>query len=376
MKTHHPDNERIKRRYLDYLREANGYAEASLDGVAKALSRFEAYTRHRDFRAFRPEQAKAFKAKLACQLNAKTGENLSKATLASTLRTLRAFFKWLAGQSGYRSKLSYSDADYFNPSANDVRAAKARRETPVPTMEQIAHVLGTMPDGSDIERRNRALIAFTLLTGARDGALASLRLKHVSLEQGRVIQDGREVDTKGRKSFSTWFFPVGDEPFQIVTDWIGHLREGLHWGPDDPLFPKTRIALGTGGGFEAAGLERAGWSNAAPIRKVFRDAFESAGLPYFNPHAFRNTLAQLGERLCPNPEAFKAWSQNLGHDGVLTTLTSYGAVAPARQAELIRGLARPGAHMPDPAISSAVALEVQAALVRVGILRPPAEPPC
>jgi integrase/recombinase XerD len=49
MKTHHPDNERIKRRYLDFLKEASGYSEASLDGVAKALNRFEVYTRHRDF---------------------------------------------------------------------------------------------------------------------------------------------------------------------------------------------------------------------------------------------------------------------------------------------------------------------------------------
>jgi hypothetical protein len=52
------------------------------------------------------------------------------------------------------------------------------------------------------------------------------------------------------------------------------------------------------------------------------------------------TLEQVphGERVCPTVEAFKAWSQNLGHEKVMTTLTSYGAVAPHRQAELIRGL--------------------------------------
>jgi hypothetical protein len=37
-------------------------------------------------------------------------------------------------------------------------------------------------------------------------------------------------------------------------------------------------------------------------------------------------------------EQFKAWSQNLGHDRVMTTLTSYGNVAPHRQAELIRSM--------------------------------------
>jgi integrase/recombinase XerD len=341
MKTHHPENERIKRRYLDRMKEAMGYSEASLDGLAKALSRFETYTRHRDFKAFRPEQAKGFKAKLAEQVNARTGERLSKATLNSTFRNLRAFFQWLAEQQGYRSKLTYSDADYFSLSGNDARIATARRETAVPTLEQIAFVLATMPTETDIDRRNRALIAFAILTGTRDGAMASLKLKHIDLEQGKVFQDAREVDTKRRKTFTTWFFPVGEEPLRIVTAYIEHLRATLHWGNDDPLFPKTKVGVGVARAFEAMGLERECWSTAQPIREIFREAFQHAGLPSFNPHSFRNTLAQLGERACPNAEALKAWSQNLGHESVLTTLTSYGAVAPARQAELIRELGRP-----------------------------------
>lgn len=91
--------------------------------------------------------------------------------------------------------------------------------------------------------------------------------------------------------------------------------------------------------FEAVGLSRKHWSTASPIRAIFRPAFESAGLPYFNPHSFRTTLAQLGEGLCQNPEQFKAWSQNLGHDGVLTTFLSYGTVAPRRQGQIIQTLA-------------------------------------
>jgi integrase len=51
----------------------------------------------------------------------------------------------------------------------------------VPTLEQIRGVLAVMPHATEIERRNRALIAFTLATGVRDGALASLKLKQVDL---------------------------------------------------------------------------------------------------------------------------------------------------------------------------------------------------
>ncbi len=70
----------------------------------------------------------------------------------------------------------------------------------------------------------------------------------------------------------------------------------------------------------------------------YRSKLTCADAEYSNPHSVRNTLAQLGERVCPNPEAFKAWSQNLGHEQVLTTFTSYGAVSHHRQAEIIAAL--------------------------------------
>ena len=72
------------------------------------------------------------------------------------------------------------------------------------------------------------------------------------------------------------------------------------------------------------------------------------GLPYFNPHSLRNTLVQLGQTCCQTPEQFKAWSQNLGHEEVLTTFRSYGAVSTRRQGEIIRDLAKPpAAERPD-----------------------------
>jgi integrase len=123
-------------------------------------------------------------------------------------------------------------------------------------------------------------------------------------------------------------------------DWINELRTKRLWGPDDPLFPATRVALGAARQFEAVGVDRQSWTSAGPIRAVFKEAFTRAGLPYANPHSFRKTLASLGQQVCRTPEQFKAWSQNLGHEGVLTTFSSYGDVTPTRQAEIIRELAQ------------------------------------
>ncbi|MEO6093441.1 MAG: site-specific integrase [Novosphingobium sp.] len=359
MPKHNLANARIKRDYFQYLKEAKRRSEASIDAVAKALDRFEQSNGHKDFRNFHKQQAVAFKRKLDDQRAVRSGQPLSRATVNSTLSALRSFFVWLAGQPGYKSRLSYADADYFNLAETEVRIAKAARHKPFPTLEQVHHVLSAMPAATDIELRNRALIAFALLTGARDGALSSFRLKHVDLAQGRVDQDARDVRTKASKTFSTWFFPVGGDALRIVEDWCQHLRTALLWGDDDALFPATQVGLAEGGGFTPIGLRREGWRDAGPVRKIFQNAFAAAGLPYFNPHSFRDTLVQHGERSCPTIEAFKAWSQNLGHERVMTTLTSYGTVAPHRQAELIRGM---GAAKPAVAIDPAYIAQVMAAM--------------
>ena len=175
---HNANNERIKRQYFIFLKEAKRQDEASVDAAAKSISRFESYTKFKDFKAFHFEQAVGFKKYLANQENQQTGNKLSKATLNSTLRQLKTFFEWLAMQSGYKSRLNYTDMEYFNLSAKDARIATAKRQKPVPTLEQIKHVIETMPYSTEIEQRNRALIAFTLLTGARDAGHIKPAIDH------------------------------------------------------------------------------------------------------------------------------------------------------------------------------------------------------
>jgi integrase len=353
---HNAENERIKREYFAYLKEARRYSESTIDAAAKALSRFEEYTRYRAFKAFHIQQAVGFKRHLAEQTGRRSKEKLSKATLHATLRQLKAFFFWLAGQPGYKARLQYSDAEYFNLSEKEMRMATAQRQKKAPTLEQVRCVIETMPSGNEIERRNRALVAFTLLTGARDAAIASLKLKHLDLIEGFVQQDAHEVNTKFSKTITTYFFRVGDDILEIVVEWVRFLKEEKLWGNDDPLFPATRIASGHTRQFESVGLERKHWSTATPIRTIFRKAFEQAGLPYSNPHSIRNTLTRFGQQVCKSPEELKAWSQNLGHEQVLTTLMNYGTVATDRQGEIIKGLgaARPSKLPREDAIAEAV----------------------
>lgn len=123
-------NTRIVRDYLAYLKEAQRNSEQTIDSVAASIARFEDFNKHRDFRKFHQQQAVAFKRHLANETSRRGKATLSKSTVRSTLAALRAFFHWLAGRPGYRSRFSFSDADYFNPSDRESRIALAPPPAP------------------------------------------------------------------------------------------------------------------------------------------------------------------------------------------------------------------------------------------------------
>lgn len=329
-------NERIKREYFLFLAEAKGRDTATIDRVAKSLARFEESTGYKDFKRFHREQAMAFKRRLVAQVNARTGETLSKATVHSTLREVKTFFEWLAREPGYRSHIAFADADYLSPNEKDVAIARARRERPFPSLEQVEAVLAAMPAATALERRDRALVAFTAITGARVDALRTFRLGNVNLAQAFVEQDARTVATKFSKSFRTYFMPISERALANVADWVRELREDHLRGDSEALFPGTAMGLGETGGFQPQGLARTGWDSTGPIREVFRRAFASAGLDYLNPHSFRSMLVHHAMSLDLSPEEMKAWSQNLGHSDVMTTFVSYGRVPVQRQGDLVK----------------------------------------
>lgn len=341
MMTYNPRNERIKRDYFILLKQADQMADSTVDGIRKALSRYEDFTVWEDFTSFEKERAIGFKKHLTKLHAVRSDKPLSRATVYSTVQAVQAFFRWLSRQPGYRSKIAPGDIRYFNLSRKDVAIATSNRTKRFPTLEQVNATLAAMPATTEIEMRDRALFAFAILTGIRDSAISSLRLKHIDIHQRLVIQDPSEVKTKFSKRIETFFFTsVGPDAERIVTEWIAFLKEEKLYGNDDPLFPRAKVIASKMNGFMCDGLEPMPWSSAGQIRQIFKSAFAHAGIPYFNPHSFRDTLTILGEQVCRTPEEFKAWSQNLGHESPLTTFTSYGKVSLHRQGELIRNASR------------------------------------
>lgn len=217
------ENERIKRRYLQYLKTAKRKDPSTVQKAAEGILRFEASTNFTSFKRFHIEQAIKFHDRINAEISNATGKPLSKSTIRSVLAANKGFIFWLADQSGYKSRIRHSDADYFNMDAKGQRIASATRETPYPSMEMARHAFSYMPEASDLDRRNKALFAFLMLTGTRDGAVASLRLKHINIIDGCVYQDARDVKTKNAKTFTTYFLPVDPEYLACFTNWVNHM---------------------------------------------------------------------------------------------------------------------------------------------------------
>jgi len=224
MTMHNPDNERIKRRYFAYLKEARRQSEPTVDAVAKGFGSIRGRYQAPGFQGVslraghRLQEAPGRAEGETVRGEVEQGDPECDACARQAVLPLaRRAARLQVAPSVFRRGL-------FQSVRKDVRVATARRERVGPTLEQVKHVITMMPAESPIERRDRTLIAFTLLTGARDSAIASMKLKHVNLAAGCVEQDAREVQTKFSKTFTTYFFPVGDEICRIVAEWVAFLR--------------------------------------------------------------------------------------------------------------------------------------------------------
>ncbi len=316
-------NELIKRKFYRRLKEAEGMAEATVANIKKAVLLYEDFTKQADFIKFNTDKAVEFKKWL--QKREFRGQTISLTTYHSYLRYLIKFFIWLSGEPGYKSRITPDKIAYLKLSRKEERIATQYIPCNFPSLEYVRKLADSIQINCEVDMRDRALIAFALLSGARDKALATISLGCFDEDNLIINQNPRAgVETKFAKFIVTTLLCFDEKLLGFVIEWVKYLKT-KGFGFQDPLFPRSKADQGENNlSFESAkDVEPAFWKTTGRIRAIFKKRAEEAKMRYFPPHTFRHAAIHLGLKSCVNGEQIKAISQNFGHENVATTLSSY-----------------------------------------------------
>ena len=330
-------NERIKRKFFRWLKEADGCCVSTVNNIEKAIILYEDFTKNDDFVRFNPDRAIKFKKWLKNRQH--RGKAIALTTYHTYLRYLRKFFSWLAWQNGYKSKISPDVVDYLKITEKEERMATQYIPRNYPALEYVLNLVKSIKVITEIDKRDRALIAFTLLTGMRDNAIVSLPLGCFD-EENLVIKQNplQGVQTKFSKYISSVLFRFDKLLVKYVLDWVKHLKN-KGFGSQDPLFPKSKTEKLEGFSFvESREVEAKFWKNASRLREIFKSRAKDADLKYFPPHTFRHLAIDLALKRCKSGDQIKAISQNFGHEHIATTLSGYANYTPQKLGDVLSQL--------------------------------------
>lgn len=339
MKKTKAKNEQIKRKYFNWLQEAHGYSDSTIESIEKAIWDYEAFSKEADFADFNAEKAKEFKKWLTAKKH--NGNSMSLQTQYTRLRHLNKFFTWLSGQSGYKSKVSVYDVSYLKLSKRDSKIATSPKVQEYPSVDYVKQLCNSIKIENEIDMRDRALIAFTLLSGMRDMAIITLPMSCFNPDKLQVIQDPKKgVHTKFSKHISTTLFRFDEELIGYIVEWYEFLKSKKLFDSNDPLFPRTKVEQQSqqNFSFKANGVEPEFWKSVSAMRKIFEDRSKRAGLRYYSPHKYRHTATKEATDHCRSAEQIKAVGQNLGHEHVGTTLMTYGRLTYDRVSDVVSDL--------------------------------------
>jgi len=342
-------NEKIKRKYFDWMVNARGFSPKTIKAIELAIWKYEEFTKESDYCEFNEKFAEQFKKYLALHKNKQTGQPLSLTTQYHILRHVNAFFMWLSGQSGYKSKVHSDDVQYLRLSKKESRIATSSKHPEYPTLAYIKQLCESIEPDSDIDLRDRALIAFTALSGMRDLAVITLPIGCFNIKTLEIEQEPlRGVKTKFSKQILTRLFEFDEILVKYVIDWYSFLVEKNLYKLTDPLFPRTKVEQAgvSNYGFVAKGLEPEFWANAGAMRTIFKERAKDAGLDYFSPHKFRHFAINKAYESIETGEQMKAVSQNVGHENVGTTF-GYGYIEPKRVSSIIGSMSFDGKKKED-----------------------------
>lgn len=195
------NNEIVKYDFFEELRHTkNGKDNETIRQFINAIHEFEVVNNFEDFKKYNKDWAIEFKHHLNNKKNRNTGEAISKSYYFNTLSFVRFFFKWLVEERKEYKKIKKKDIEFLNATKKDAQKAKAKNFQESYDISDILSTIRKMPQKTEIERRNKALISLALLTTPRIAALQKARIGSIrymnDYEAWMFLQDPRKKNDK------------------------------------------------------------------------------------------------------------------------------------------------------------------------------------
>ncbi len=193
-----------------------------------------------------------------------------------------------------------------------INKQKAKRLSDIPqtkefvSLEEIL-IIANAPTTNITERRTKAACILMFVSGMRIGALVTLPLKAIDIENRTILQyPSLGVHTKNYKPGKTFLFPI-PEIIEKLKEWDEEVRSILSedgfWFA--PLSPET-------GEIDTKNT-KLNDTRVALLRKNMVSWFQKNGIPYHSPHKFRHGHVHYGQSHAKNQADYKAVSQNVMH---------------------------------------------------------------
>ena len=323
-------NEILKYKFLKYLENAAGYAEASIKKYEQAINQYEICFRDEDFGNYNSDKAMEYK-------NFLIEKNYKDTSYRTILHHIKKFFKWLEKQPGYRRKILSDHIDFLNVSKEINRLACQKVIIPYPKHEEVLKIVHSLPNKTEVELRNQCLLALMYCTGLRDGAARTLPFSAVNIEKMFVEQNPRkDMSVKFSKIIYSKIFNLDNYLIEVIKNYY-ELLVSKGFKDFDPFFPQSKRAQQKDGlSFaDSTEISRKRWESLESIRTIFKESCEIAGIQYYYPHQFRHAALRKLLNCAKNALEIKALYQSFGHKNFITILESYANLDPVDQLEVL-----------------------------------------
>ncbi len=195
-------NEKAKRDFEKYCNNSKGYNQKTIDCYLKSVYAYEEFTKFECFSKFNDDKAVKFREFLVNTINPITKQKRALSTVYDYLRYLKTFFTWLSNQHGYKKPINKDHIECLRLSREQTAMATAPQRERYPSLEIIQAVVHKMPINNDLDRRDRALMSFALLSGMRDNAIITLPIKAFDVELLEIYHNVHKFGKTHRLTFS------------------------------------------------------------------------------------------------------------------------------------------------------------------------------